>query len=153
MYFPCDNFFTLVLTCQSHVVLLSDGWKVLRRPEFWVGSDRTLQYPESYAHMHAQLLSCGQLFATLRTVACQSLLSMRFSRQEYRSKLLCLPLGDLPNPGIEPMSPVSPALQAYSLPLSPNFVTLCKLLTTVGLPGAISLDHRGCWGKGRVYQI
>ena len=28
------------------------------------------------------------------------------------------PPGDLPNPGIKPMSPVSPALQAASLPLS-----------------------------------
>ena len=28
------------------------------------------------------------------------------------------PLGDIPDPGIEPMSPVSPALQADSLPLS-----------------------------------
>ena len=35
---------------------------------------------------------------------------MGFSRQEYWSGLLCPPPGDLPDPGIEPMSPVSPAL-------------------------------------------
>ena len=37
-------------------------------------------------------------------------LSMGFSRQEYWSGLLFPPLGALPNPGIEPESPVSPAL-------------------------------------------
>ena len=35
---------------------------------------------------------------------------MGFSRQEYRSGLPFLSLGDLPNPGIKPTSPVSPAL-------------------------------------------
>ena len=32
------------------------------------------------------------------TVACQALLSMEFSRQEYWSGLLCPPPRDLPNP-------------------------------------------------------
>ena len=45
------------------------------------------------------------LFMTLWTVACQAPLSMRFSRQEYWSGLPCPPAGDLPDPGIEPMSP------------------------------------------------
>ena len=45
--------------------------------------------------------------------------SMGFSRQEYWSGWLCPPPGDLPNPGIEPASPVSPALQADSLPAEP----------------------------------
>ena len=35
----------------------------------------------------------------------QSPLSMRFSRQEYCSRLPCPPPEDLPNPGIEPKSP------------------------------------------------
>ena len=35
---------------------------------------------------------------------------MRFSRQEYCRGLPCPPPGGPPNPGIEPMSPVSPAL-------------------------------------------
>ena len=39
-----------------------------------------------------------------------------FSRQEYSSGLPCPPPGDLPNPGIEPMSP---RLQANSLPTEP----------------------------------
>ena len=47
------------------------------------------------------------------TVACQALLSMRFSRQEHWSGLPFPSPGDLPNPGIKPRSP---ALQADSLP-------------------------------------
>ena len=51
----------------------------------------------------------------LWTVAHQAPLSVGFSWQGYWRGLLCLPLEDLPNPGIEPMSPASPALQADSL--------------------------------------
>ena len=51
-----------------------------------------------------------QLFAMLWTVAHQAPLSMAFSRQEYWSGLPCPPPGDLPNPGIEPAFPMSPAL-------------------------------------------
>ena len=52
------------------------------------------------------------------TVAHQVLLSIGFFRQEQQSGLPFLPPGDLLNPGIEPTSPVSPALQVSSLPLS-----------------------------------
>ena len=45
--------------------------------------------------------------------------SMGFFRQEYWNGLPFPPPGDLPNPGMEPMSPVSPALHAYSLPSEP----------------------------------
>ena len=51
-----------------------------------------------------------RLFVTLWTVARQAPLSMEFPRQESWSGLPCLPPGDLPNPGIEPMFPASPAL-------------------------------------------
>ena len=44
-------------------------------------------------------------FATLWTVACQASLSMGFSRQEYWSGLPFPPPGDLPDPGIKPISP------------------------------------------------
>ena len=60
--------------------------------------------------MHAQLLSHAQLFVTPRTVAYRAPLSMGFSRQEYWSGLPFPPPGDLPDPGIEPMSLTSPAL-------------------------------------------
>ena len=38
-------------------------------------------------------------------MAHQAPLSMGFSRQEYRSGWPCLSPGDLPDPGIEPVSP------------------------------------------------
>ena len=41
--------------------------------------------------------------------------SMRFPRQEYWSRLLFPPAGNLPDPGTEPLSPASPALWADSL--------------------------------------
>jgi len=43
---------------------------------------------------------------------------MGFSRQEYWNGLPLPPPGDLPDPGIEPSSPTSSALQADSLLLS-----------------------------------
>ena len=58
------------------------------------------------------------LFATLRTIACQAPLSMAFSKQEYWSGLPCPPPGNLPGPGIEPLSPAAPAWQVDSLSLS-----------------------------------
>ena len=59
------------------------------------------------------MLSCFshvQLLETLWTVAHQAPLSMGFSRQEYWSGLPWPPPGDLPNPGIEPTTLISPAL-------------------------------------------
>ena len=54
--------------------------------------------------------SCFQFFVTLWTVAVEAHLSMGFSRNEYYSGLPCCPPGDLPDPGIKPMSLTSPAL-------------------------------------------
>ena len=54
------------------------------------------------------MLSCIWGFATLWTVAHKSPLTLGFCRQEYGNGLPCLPPGDLPNPGIEPMFPASP---------------------------------------------
>ena len=59
-------------------------------------------------------LSHVRLFATPWTVAHQAPPSMGSSRQEYWSGLSFPSLGDLPDPGIEPMFPVSPALKADS---------------------------------------
>ena len=60
------------------------------------------------------MLSCVQLFVTQRTAACQAPLSMEFSRQECWSGLPFPPPGDLPHPGIEPASPVSPTSPALA---------------------------------------
>ena len=61
-------------------------------------------------HMHAQSLSHVQLFTNPWTAACQAPRSMEFSRQGYWSGLPFPPLGNLLDPGIKPMSPVSLAL-------------------------------------------
>ena len=56
---------------------------------------------------------CAQLCLTLATpwtVVCQAPLSMGFSRQKYWSGSPFPPPGNLPNPEIEPASPVSLAL-------------------------------------------
>ena len=52
---------------------------------------------------------------------------MGFSRQECWSCLPFPPPGDLPNPGVEHASPVSPAWQADSLPLSHQELPFCKM--------------------------
>ena len=59
------------------------------------------------------VLSCFnriRLFVTLWAVGHHAPLSMGFSRQEYWSGLPLPPSGDLPDPGIEPTSLMSPAL-------------------------------------------
>ena len=69
--------------------------------------------------------------ATPWTVAHQAL-SVGLSRQEYWSRLLFPPSGDLPDPGITPRSP---ALQADSLPSEPpkKAVSSVQLLSHVRL--------------------
>ena len=57
-----------------------------------------------------QLLNCVRLFVILWTIARQAFLSMGYPKQEYWSWSPFPPPGDLPNPGFEPTSLVSPAL-------------------------------------------
>ena len=68
-------------------------------------------------YMHAQLFSCVQFFGTPRTVAPQVPLPTGFPSQEYWSGLPFPPPGDLPDPGIEPLSLAPPVLQVDSLPV------------------------------------
>ena len=60
-------------------------------------------------HVRARSLSRVQHFATLWAVARQAPLFMGFPRQEYWSGLPFPSPGDLPDPGMEPESPVPPA--------------------------------------------
>ena len=60
--------------------------------------------------MCVDAFSCVQLFVIPWTVTHQTPLSMGFSRQEYLTGLPCPPPGDLPDPGIEPVSLASPAV-------------------------------------------
>ena len=85
--------------------------------------------------------SCVRLFATLWTVALHVPLSMGFSRQEYWSGLPCPPPGDLPDPGTEPVSLLSPALAGkffttgasssyFQVVLTENNAIICQLEQT-----------------------
>ena len=80
----------------------------LSRQEYWNGLPFNIELK-----FYMCVLSClsrVQLFETPWTVIHQAPLSMGFSRQEYWSGLPCPPPGDLPNPGIKSVSPLSPAL-------------------------------------------
>ena len=69
---------------------------------------------------HACLLNHVRLFATPWTVACRALLSMGFPRQKYWSGVPFSSSGDLPNPRVEPASPVSPELAGRFFTAQPS---------------------------------
>ena len=64
-------------------------------------------------------------FVTPWTVVCQAPLPLGFSRQEYRSGLLCPSPGDLPYPGVEPLSLMYPALAGWSFTTSAIWEAHC----------------------------
>ena len=66
------------------------------------------------------------LFATLWTIAHQAPLFMEFSRQEYWSGLSSPTPRDLPDPGIELASPVSPVLAGRFFATAPPGKALAK---------------------------
>ena len=73
---------------------------------------------ESFAWVLARSLQSYPLFEILWTVAHQTPLSVEFSKQEYWNGLPWSPPGDLPGPGIEPTSLMSPSLAGVFLPIS-----------------------------------
>ena len=82
----------------------------------------------SYACMLSRF-SDVQLCATLWIAACQSPLTMGFSRQEYWSGLPCPPPGDLSDPGVELLSLSSTALTDVLFPTSATWeAQICTYL-------------------------
>ena len=78
----------------------------------WIPGSRTglpFSLHLSYIHTCSVVSSCMQLHT-----ARQAALSMGLSQQECWSGLSFPPPGDLPDPGIERVSPLAPALQADS---------------------------------------
>ena len=65
-----------------------------------------------------------RLLVTLWTVARQAPLSLGFSGQEYWSGSPSPPPGDLPDPGIEPMPLMSPALAGRFFTISATWEAL-----------------------------
>ena len=105
-------------TLLSHIlslIFLRKQKTTLSRTEhrcqwLWVGRERDATMPGFRCTivritLHMCSLSCAQLFGTLWTIAHQTSLSMRFSRQEYWSGLPFPPPGDLSNSGVKPASP------------------------------------------------
>ena len=66
-----------------------------------------------------QLLSHARLFATIQTETHQAPLSLGLSRQEYWRVLPYNSPGDLPNPGIKPVIPTSPAIAGRFFTIEP----------------------------------
>ena len=102
---------------MCRVTIPFSGGSFLPRDQTWVWSiqvDSLVSQPAGKPCMlYVCVLShfsCVRLYVTLWTVACQALLSMSFSRQEYWSWLSCPPPGHLPITGIEITSPRSLAL-------------------------------------------
>ena len=89
------------------------------------------------------LFSHVQFFATLWTISHQAPLSVGFSRQAYWSGVPFSSPGDLPYPGIEPASPVSPALKVGFLPSEPS-----------GKPSSIlSYSPRIQWARCKGFRV
>ena len=77
--------------------------------------------------MVVQLLSRVLLCDPMDYIACQAPLSMAFSMHEYWSGLLGLPPGNLPNPGMEAESLMSPALAGGFFTTSATWEALVKI--------------------------
>ena len=102
--------------------------------------------------MHACALSHFNhipLFVTLWTVACQALLSMGFSRQEYWNGWLCCPPGALPDPGMEPTSLVS-CIGRQLLTTSATWEALSVSIDLTILDFQYKVNHIIC---GRLYLV
>ena len=76
---------------------------------------------------------CVRLFATLWSIASQVLLSMESSRQEYWSGLPRPTPGDLPNPGTEPVSLMSPALTSgfFTTSITWEAPIICSFISAI----------------------
>ena len=83
------------------------------------------------------------------------LLSTGFSRQEYWCELLCLSPGDLPDPGIEPGSHMSPALAGGFFTISTTWEAQGKkwypwiYFQGKNRDNEVEIRHVDTWGGGR----
>ena len=81
----------------------------------------------SHEDMYVLVAQCIRLFVTPWTEARQTSLSMGFSRPEYRGGLPFPSPGDLPDPGIEPISPVLQADSLHTEPLAKSYMKVYTL--------------------------
>ena len=107
------------------------------------GNGRAYCLPWTWICVHAQSFCWVQLSVTPGIVAHQAPLSMGFSRQENWSGLPCPPPGDFSDPGVEPKSPVSPALQVDSLPPEPLGKTESRQFLLNDVWGLLNMEIMG----------
>ena len=105
---------SISVCCRDYITWIG-YWLCGRNYGQSIKVETEMNYQRVYKPQYLSLLlfSCWVMsnsFAAPRTVARQASLSMGFSRQEYWSKLPFPSPGDLPYPGIKPMSPESPVL-------------------------------------------
>ena len=108
-------------------------WSDLAAAYIILFRSRRTSVHSAFIHSNSKVHGCSveSNSATSWTVAHQAPLSVGFPMQEHWSGLPCPLPGDLPHPGIEPMSPVAPALAGrFSLPL----------------------DHLGSPGVGKIWR-
>ena len=106
------------LTDSHYIILIIHCFNVYIKWKL-IQAQKTFNSELSWISKYVCVLSCFSyvwLFATLWAVAHQALLSIKFSRQESWTELPFPSPGDFPDPGIKPMSLISPALQVGSLP-------------------------------------
>ena len=137
--------------------LLIKKYQEFTRLNFWwllydlmtISTVKNCERSENLPCVHVWVLSCIWLFETLQTVAHQASLFVEFSRQENWNGLLFPFLGDLHNPGIEPASPLSPALAGRFFMLAPpgkpkNIGVGCHILLQRTFPIQGSKLHLLC---------
>ena len=84
------------------------------------GSPKMGRYLNCRQTACVSVVSHVQLFVTPWARACQALLPMEFSRQEYWRRVPLSPRGDRPNPRIQPTSLASPALAGRGFTTAPR---------------------------------
>ena len=107
----CVSFFPLFHICLCYI-----PWLILERER---EKDWERERERELACMHWSLSRVWLSVAPL-TIAHQDPLSMGFSRQEYWNELPFLPPGDLPDPGIKTVAPMTPTLQEDSFTAEPS---------------------------------
>ena len=151
-YFFLTSFITnLHFWRFSHWCVLCRGWytKLLFLPLF----DKWWFFSSSCVCCVLSHFSRVQLCATPWTVAHQAPLSLECPRQEYWSGLPFPSPGDLPDPGIEPMSLMFPALAGGFFTTSATWEALVSYPQAfTGLPWSGQHGASHLWGHNRILR-
>ena len=126
---------TKLWPCLSCVCWADGRWPVRN---VYNKEDLSSRHPAPGPPASSCTLSRVQLCATPWTVGCHAPLFAGFPRQEHWSGLPCPSPGDLPDPGIEPMSLLSPALAGRFFTASTTWeaVLLLQRVSDLSVPAS-----------------